>query len=50
MTVPPALKLTAQSECVIELQNARGAKMRVELSGNGIAGLAGICNTFWGAA
>ena len=50
MTVPPALKLTAQSECVIELQNAHGAKMRVELSGNGIAGLAGICNTFWGAA
>jgi hypothetical protein len=37
-------------ECAIELENARGAKMRVELNGNGLAVLAGLCNTFWGAA
>ena len=36
-------------ECVVELENARGAKMRVELSGNGLAGLAGLCSTFWSA-
>ena len=50
MTVTPVSKLMAQSECVIELENPRGAKMRVELNGNGIAGLADMCNTFWGAA
>ena len=37
MTVAPAPRLVAQSECVIELKNIRGAKMRVELNGIGIA-------------
>lgn len=37
-------------ECAVELENARGAKMRVELNGNGLAGLAGLCSTFWSAA
>ena len=37
-------------ECVVELENARGAKMRVELNGHGVAGLAGLCNAFWSAA
>lgn len=50
MTVAPSTRLAAQSECVIQLENARGAKMRVELNGNGIAGLAEMCNTFWGLA
>ena len=36
-------------ECVVELENARGAKMRVELNGHGLAGLAGLCSAFWGA-
>jgi hypothetical protein len=36
-------------ECVVELENARGAKMRVELNGNGLVGLAGLCSAFWGA-
>ena len=31
----PTSLLTSQRECVVELANARGAKMRVELSGNG---------------
>lgn len=52
LTVSPALQPTAQSlcECVLELENGRGAKMRVELNGNGLAGLAGLCSTFWSAA
>ena len=37
-------------ECVVELHNARGAKMRVELNAGGLAGLAHLCRTFWGAA
>jgi hypothetical protein len=36
-------------ECVVELENARGSKMRVELNGNGLAGLAGLCGAFWSA-
>lgn len=37
-------------ECAIELENVRGAKMRVELNGNGLAGLAGLCRDFWRGA
>ena len=36
-----------QPECVVEMANARGAKMRVELSGNGLCGLSTLCNAFW---
>ena len=36
-------------ECVVELANARGAKMRVELSGNGLCGLSTLCSAFWSA-
>lgn len=47
---PPAAPATAVTrECVIELENARGAKMRVELNGAGLAGLAHLCRGFWGA-
>jgi hypothetical protein len=51
LTVSPALRPAAQSlcECAVELENARGAKMRVELNGNGLTGLAGLCSTFWSA-
>ena len=31
------------------LANARGAKMRVELRGNGLSGLPALCNAFWAA-
>jgi hypothetical protein len=44
-TSPPA----GNRECVVELQTARGAKMRVELNGAGLAGLAGLCSAFWSA-
>ena len=41
---------TSHPECVVELDNARGAKMRVELNGKGLAGLAGMCSAFWSAS
>ena len=37
-------------ECVVELANARGAKMRVELNGNALAGLSSLCRAFWAAS
>jgi len=38
-----------RAECIVEMGNARGAKMRVELSGQGLAGLVGLCSAFWSA-
>lgn len=36
--------------CVVEIHNARGAKMRVELDGNALAaGLSALCNALWSA-
>ena len=46
----PAAIAAGRCECAVELENARGAKMRVELNGDGLAGLAGVCNAFWSAA
>lgn len=40
---------SARSECVVEMDSARGAKMRVELSGNGLGSLAALCSAFWAA-
>jgi hypothetical protein len=42
--------VASQPECVVELENARGAKMRVELNGSGLAALAGLCSAFWSAS
>jgi len=39
----------AQPACVIEMDNARGAKMRVELNGDALAGLPAMCSAFWAA-
>ena len=39
----------SQPECVVEMANARGAMMRVELSGNGLCGLSTLCSAFWAA-
>lgn len=47
LMVSPAPSLC---ECTVELENGRGAKMRVELNGNGMAALVGLCSAFWGAA
>ena len=38
-----------RAECVVEMDNARGAKMRVALSGLGQASLPGPCSAFWSA-
>jgi hypothetical protein len=46
----PAATAAGMRECVVELENARGAKMRVELNDNGLAGLAGLCSAFWSDA
>jgi hypothetical protein len=40
---------SAQPECVVELANARGARMRVELNGRGLVGLSALCSAFLGA-
>ena len=45
-----AAATTVMRECVIELDNAHGAKMRVELNGPGLAGLAHLCRGVWGTA
>jgi hypothetical protein len=39
----------APAQCVVELANARGARMRVELSGQGLVGLSALCSAFLGA-
>lgn len=36
-------------QCVVELANARGARMRVELNGQGLVGLSALCSAFLGA-
>ena len=38
-----------RAECVVDLINARGMKMHVELSGRGVSGLSDLCKTFWSA-
>ena len=48
----PAASMTAaagRAECVVEMGNARGAKMRVELNGQALASLAALCSAFWSA-
>jgi len=37
-------------ECVLELQNVHGAKIRVQLNGAGLASLGLVFGSFWGAA
>jgi hypothetical protein len=40
---------SAQPQCVVEMANARGARMRVELNGHGLVGLSALCNAFLAA-
>ena len=47
-TSAPSLAPT-QAQCVVELDSARGAKMRVELKGDVPACLSVLCNSFWAA-
>lgn len=50
MRVSP-ITTTAESlcECTVELENGRGAKMRVQLSGDGLVGLGTLCSSFLSA-
>lgn len=41
---------SSQPECVVELANARGTRMRVELNGHGLVGLSSLCSAFLGAS
>jgi len=40
--------LTSTSECIVELENAEGAKMRVHLKGVASPDLAALSRSFWG--
>ena len=46
---PMTAQRTSQPECVVEMANARGARMRVELNGQALAGLPALCSAFWAA-
>jgi hypothetical protein len=48
--VPAPAVERARAECVVELVNARGTTMRIELSGAGVASLSVLCNAFCAAA
>lgn len=49
-TATPPAAARQRHECVVELENARGAKMRVQLDGAGVAAaLSGLCSAFWSA-
>ncbi len=48
---PPRAPVTAPAnECVLELENVRGAKMRVQLNGAGLVSLEPLLSSFWDAA
>ena len=47
VSMPPAQG--SQLARVVEMADARAAKMRVELRGDGLAGLPALCNAFWSA-
>ena len=40
----------ANRDCVVELQNAQGATMRLHLQGAGLSALAGVCSVFLSAS
>jgi hypothetical protein len=48
--VAPPSAAANSHECVVELENGRGAKMRIALNGKGVAGLRDLCGAFWNAS
>lgn len=48
-TVPANAVEPTRTECVVEIVNVLGTKMRVELSGAGLAGLSALCQAFCAA-
>jgi hypothetical protein len=52
LLAPPAVSMPApgsEPQCVVELANARGATMRLQLRGNALGGLPALCQAFWSA-
>jgi hypothetical protein len=49
MRVATTTPSTHRCDCTVELNNARGARMRVELNGDSLASLANLCSAFWSA-
>jgi hypothetical protein len=49
MRVATTTQSAHHCDCAVELNNARGARMRVELSGDGLASLTELCSAFWSA-
>ena len=49
MVVSAPSAAPGRCECALELENAQGAKMRMELNGNGLGALGAVCSAFWGA-
>lgn len=47
MFAAPASAVAPQTGCIVEMENARGAKMRIELKS--LDGLAGLTSAFWSA-
>lgn len=48
-TVPLIAGEPERTECVVEMVNLPGTKMRVELRGAGLAGLSALCQAFCAA-
>jgi hypothetical protein len=48
MLVSPPSAAPGLCECALELENAQGAKMRVQLGGNALGALDVVCRSFWG--
>jgi len=45
----PRATVAPAHECVLEMENVHGAKMRVQLNGAGLASLGPLLSSFWGA-
>jgi hypothetical protein len=49
MLVAPMTSSAPRCDCAVEMHNARGARMRVELNAHGLASLVGLCSALWSA-
>jgi hypothetical protein len=50
MFAPPVISAAQACECVVEMENARGAKMRIEFKGGNTDDLTHLSNAFWSSA
>jgi hypothetical protein len=52
LAAPQAMPMPApqpEPQCVVEMANARGATMRLQLHGAALTGLPALCQAFWSA-